>query len=249
MDTHMIMGINEKGNSEKKKIGIIAALEVEVYTLKKNLKDMKITRTAGTDYYTGTIGDYFVILMQCGMGKVSAALGAQALITEFHPDYVINTGCAGALAGDLAIGDIVLSTVTVEWDIDTIAIGNPRGYVSAMDAVEMHADEKLLEMIAAAIPENVTVRKGMVCSGDQFVSTDEQRHIILSAFPDALCAEMEGAAIGHVCAQNNIPFCVVRCMSDTADGNSGVDFAAFSAEAGVKSANIILTMLTGEASK
>jgi adenosylhomocysteine nucleosidase len=179
MDMHMLTGFNENDNSEKKRIGIIAALEVEVYTLKQNLKSVKVTRTAGTDYYIGIIGDYEVILMQCGMGKVSAASGAQALITEFHPDYVINTGCAGALAGDLGIGDIVLSTVTVEWDLDTIAIGNPRGYVSAMDAVEMHADEKLLGMIASAIPENVTVWKGMVCSGDQFVSTDEQRYIIL----------------------------------------------------------------------
>ena len=98
-------------------------------------------------------------------------------------------------------------------------------------------------MVKNAIPDEMTVHEGLVLSGDQFVSTPEQRHIIEKCFPTALCVEMEGAAIGHVCAQNNIPFCVVRCMSDTADGESSVNFEIFSAQAGETSGNILIQMM------
>ena len=224
-------------------IGIIAALSVEVDDIKRELKNEKEVTIAKTTLYSGQIGQYNVITMQCGMGKVSAALGTQTMIDTFHPDYIINTGCAGAIKSGLQVGDIVLSTSTVEWDLDTIEIGNPRGYVSAMDRVEMKADETLIKLLESYIPKKVY--KGVVASGDQFVSKDEQRKTILSSFPDALCAEMEGGAVGHVCAQNKVPFCILRSMSDTADGNSGVDFASFAQKAGEQSAAILLSMLKG----
>ena len=228
---------------EKSRVGIIAALSTEVEALKNELLDKTEEEIAGTKYYLGAIGDYEVVLMQCGMGKVSAASGAQAMISEYHPDYIINTGCAGALDKGLRIGDVVIATETVEWDLDTMALGNPRGYVSALDKVFMDADKEIGDIIAGNVSESVRVIRGLVVSGDQFVSKDEQRSIIFGAFPDALCAEMEGAAIGHVCTQNNIPFCIVRSMSDTADGDSGIDFAEYSAKAGEKSAKILLNML------
>lgn len=226
-----------------KKIGIIAALEVEMTLIRDQMQNRKTERIAGTEYYFGTIGEYEVAVTQCGMGKVSAALGAQAMIMKFQPDCIINTGCAGALAKGLKIGEMVLSSSTVEWDIDLLAIGLPRGFVSAVNGVEMKADERIADWIQSYIPSDVPVARGLVVSGDQFVSTPEQRKIILDAFPGAQCAEMEGAAIGHVCSQNDVPFCVVRCMSDTADGDSTVNFAVFAKEAGQKSAAIILKML------
>lgn len=229
-----------------RKIGIIAAMKVELDLLKEQLNTPEIRVIAGTEYYSGMIGDYEVILMQCGMGKVSAALGAQVMIMEYQPDCIINTGCAGALAKGLTIGGMVLSTATVEWDIDLLAIGFPRGYVSAMQAVEMKADDSISNWIATAISSDVMVCKGLVVSGDQFVSRQDQRKIILDSFPEAQCAEMEGAAIGHVCAQNKMPFCVVRCMSDTADGDSDVNFAEFVEMASERSAAILLKLLKGE---
>ena len=228
------------------RIGFIAALEYEVKALKSALHNIEESNIAGTTYYLGTIGNYEVVIMLCGMGKVSAALGTQAMISEYHPDFIINTGCAGALAKDLKIGDIVISTKAVEWDLDTIKLGNPRGYISSLNCVYLDADNKIGDIISAYIPEDVNVTMGLIVSGDQFVSSDIQKNTILDSFPKALCAEMEGAAIAHVCTQNNVPFCIIRSMSDTADGDSDVDFAEFSAIAGEKSANVLLKMLYNE---
>ena len=227
---------------KREKIGIIAAMECEIDILRDRIDNPKIDTIAGTDYYSGTIGNYDVIIMQCGMGKVSAALGAQAMITHYEPDYIINTGCAGALSSDLDVGDIVVATKTVEWDLDTIDIGNPRGYVTALDQIEMDADKVLSDRIVNAIDEGVNIKTGLVVSGDQFVDKPEQRELILTSFPEALCAEMEGAAIGHVCCQNKVPFCIIRCISDNANGDSGVNFAEFSESAGEKSAGYLLNM-------
>ncbi len=226
-----------------RRIGIIAAMEEEMLLLKSRIQGLETEKIAGTEYYAGTIGDFEVVLMQCGIGKVSAALGAQAMILRYQPDCIINTGCAGAVAKGMKIGDMVISNATVEWDMDLIALGLPRGFISSVNCVEMKADQQLADWIITAVPEEMNTRKGLVVSGDQFVSKPEQREIIMGAFPQALCAEMEGGAIGHVCVQNDVPFCVVRCMSDTADGDSDVNFAAFVKEAGEKSAAIILSLL------
>lgn len=228
---------------EIRRIGIIAAMEVEMLLLRDQIQKLQVEKIAGTEYYSGTIGEYEVILMQCGIGKVSAALGTQAMILRYQPDCIINTGCAGALAKDLKIGGMVVSDTTVEWDIDLMAIGLPRGFVSSMDGVKMQADSNLADWIMSAIPGDIQACRGLVVSGDQFISRQEQRDVILGTFPEAQCAEMEGGAIGHVCAQNEVPFCVVRCMSDTADGDSEVNFAVFVKEAGEKSAQILLSLL------
>lgn len=228
---------------EIKTLGIIAALEVEVNLLKNALNNINTVKCAGTDIYTGTIGKCNVVLMQCGIGKVSAALGAQAMISRFQPDCIINTGCAGGIAKGIKIGDIVLSTSTAEWDMDTTALGDPRGYIYALGTAVVKANEEIASLIEKFVPSDISVFKGLVASGDQFVSSDEQRKIILGSFPEALCAEMEGASVGHVCAQNNVPFCVIRCMSDTADGDSKVDYVEFSKKAGETSAKILIDML------
>lgn len=225
-----------------KRIGIIAAMKVEMELIKEQIRDCQTETIAGTEYHFGKIGSYEIALTQCGIGKVSAALSAQVMILKYQPDCIINTGCAGGISEGLKIGDMVLSDCTVEWDIDMLAIGLPRGYVSALDQVILQADERIADWIAEYIPQDVPVHRGMVVSGDQFVSREEQRSVIMGAFPAAKCAEMEGAAIGHVCVQNQVPFCVVRCMSDTADGDSDVDFPVFAKQAGEKSADILLKM-------
>ena len=226
-----------------KKIGIIAALESEVMALRDELKDSKVEHIAGADFHVGKIGKYEVVLMRCGVGKVAAGAGAQAMILAYKPDVIINTGCAGAIDTDLKVGDMVLSDSTVQWDMDTTAIGDPRGYISSLDTVEIKANKDLVDLIEKYIPRDTAVKRGIVCSGDQFVSNPTQRKTILDNFPNTKCAEMEGAAIGQVCAQNDVPFCVVRCMSDTADGNSQTDYPTFSKLAGIKSAGVLIKML------
>lgn len=223
--------------------GIIAALEFEGQLFKKEMVNVKEFTILNKPAYSGMIGKNEVVVMQCGMGKVSASIGAQVMFSEYHPDFVINTGCAGALDPSLKIGDVVISQSVVEWDLDLRQIGYPLGYIDALGCVEMKADENLVNQIINAKPEGVHALKGMIVSGDQFVSTEGQREHITRHFEKALCAEMEGAAIGHVCLQNNIPFCIIRTMSDTAKGDSGVEFATFAPIASKKSADWLIKML------
>lgn len=225
------------------KFGIIAAMDSEARILRENMQNLREETIARTVFYCGRIGEHEVVLMQCGIGKVCAACATQALICRFSPDYIINTGCAGALSPSLKVGDMVVSTSAVEYDLDFREIGFPLGFITSLGISEIKADISLATKIRRAIPSDINVAEGLVVSGDHFVASNEQRNIILTSFPSALCTEMEGAAIAHVCAQNSVPFCIVRCMSDTADGNSGVSFAEFSDKAGVKSAEILIDML------
>ncbi len=224
-------------------IGIIAAMDSEMEILKHAIINRKEETIAQTTFHTGKIGNYEVVLTRSGIGKVSAALSSQILISNFHVSCIYNTGCAGGLAPGLHIGDFVVSTSTAEWDIDIEPIGLPRGFVSALGITVMEADLRLAEIVKAAIPSQETVYEGLVVSGDQFIHKEEQKQTIQKHFGKALCAEMEGGAIGHVCIQNGIPFCIIRCLSDTADGESSLNFAEFSDIAGEKSGKIMIRML------
>jgi len=218
-------------------------MDSEARIMRENMRELREETIARTVFHSGKIGSHDVVLMQCGIGKVCAACATQALISRFQPDYIINTGCAGALSPLLGVGDMVVSTSAVEYDLDFTEIGFPLGFITSLGMSEIKADVSLAKKIRESIPSSVKVAEGLVVSGDQFVSTQHQRDKILGSFPDALCTEMEGAAIAHVCAQNDVPFCIIRCMSDTADGNSGVSFAEFSDKAGVASARILIDML------
>lgn len=241
-----VVNDSKKDKKVKTRYGIIAALKYEEDLFRAQLSNVTKVTLLNKPAYTGFLGDNEVIIMQCGMGKVSAGICAQAMIDNYHPDFIINTGCAGALNPELKIGDIVVSESVVEWDLDLRQIGLPLGYIDALGCVEMKASKTLIEKIMASKPNEVSARVGIVASGDQFVSKSEQRKNILDNFPAALCAEMEGAAIGHVCLQNDIPFCIIRSMSDTADGSSGVDFEKFSAQASKISAAWLISMLKND---
>ena len=232
----------EANKTEKTRFAIIAALESEEALLRAALKNRRSYTILSAPVFRGTVGGHEVILLRSGMGKVSAAIGAQMMISRFRPDLVINTGCAGALSGQLGIGDMVVSDRVAEWDLDLTPIGYPMGYIDALKCVEMQASAELADRIRPFMKGHVM--RGLIVSGDQFVSAPAQRQHILHSFPDALCTEMEGAAIGQVCCQNGVPFCVLRAISDTADGSSGVDFAAFAETAGRQSAACLIDMLT-----
>lgn len=236
---------NDSGKKQKirKRYGIIAALEFEEKLFRSQLQKCEEVILLNKPAYKGLIGDNEVIVMQCGMGKVSAGICAQAMIDKFHPDFIINTGCAGALNPNLKVGDVVLSESVVEWDLDLTEIGYPLGYIDALGCVEMLASKDLVDTLMKSKDADTNVMIGKIVSGDQFVSKKEQVDHIVSNFPTALCAEMEGAAIGHVCLQNKTPFCIIRAMSDTADGSSGVDFKTFAENSSKISSSWIMRML------
>lgn len=234
---------NRKEEARRIRYGIIAALKYEEDLFRAELSNVKKITLLNKPAYTGILGNNEVIIMQCGMGKVSAGICAQAMIDGYHPDFIINTGCAGALNPKLKVGDVVISDSVIEWDLDLRKIGLPLGYIDALGSVEMKANKLLADKIISSKIDKINVKRGVVASGDQFVSTSKQRKEILKNFPEALCVEMEGAAIGQVCLQNGTPFCIIRSISDTADGNSGTDFRTFSEEASKISASWLIKML------
>ena len=202
------------------KYGIIGAMESEVKELCDELANKEIVEFAGLNFFTGFLKGKDVVIVKSGIGKVNAALCAQALILKFGVTKVINTGIAGAFAKGLCVFDFVVSTAAVYHDFDTTAFGYKMGQVPGMPQV-FTADEKLADSAVAAFGKTEFAKqhkviKGVVASGDQFISDSMAKKTIQANFEPA-CVEMEGCAIAHACYLNKVPFVIVRCMSDMAD--------------------------------
>lgn len=226
------------------KIGIIGAMEIEVAEIKESMENIIETQISNTTYYEGTIHGKNVVVAKSGVGKVHAAVCTQTMILKYSPDVIINTGVAGSLNSDLDIADLVISDFVVEHDMDTSALGDPVGFISGLDIIKIPCAAHVVEKIktAAEILENTNVFVGTIASGDQFICSENQKNHIVNNF-GALCAEMEGAAIGHVCYLNSVDFCIVRAMSDKADGSAHMDFPSFVKIAAKKSTQLINNFL------
>ncbi len=226
--------------------GIIGAMEMEVQGLVERMEEPCIETISGIKFYQGRLMGKPVVVAQCGVGKVAAAVVAQTMILRYGVDLLVNTGVAGSLSKDVRIFDLVISTETAEHDMDTSPLGDEIGYISGLGIVRMKADEAAAESFARqAEAMGINVRRGLVVSGDQFIASEQQRIKIKSSFPDALCAEMEGASIGHVCYQNSVPFCIIRAISDNADGEADMDFPSFAKKASQVSTQLVLKYLEG----
>ncbi len=224
------------------KIGIIGAMEVEVEILKTKIENLKIETFAKIDFYTGKIDSKNVVLARSGIGKVNAAICTQILIDKFNVDCVINTGVAGAIGDVVDIYDIVVSTELLQHDFDTTAIdpSDKIGVVCGLGVETFKADEKLINVVVDGVKKqlNNNVYEGIIATGDQFISSKEKKDFIKNNF-NALCAEMEGGAIAHTCYLNDIPFVVIRCISDKADGSAEVDYPTFVKQAASDSSKIV----------
>ena len=232
-------------NDSEERVGVIGAMEVEVRTLKESMSVDCTKTVAGMDFYVGKLDDCNVVIVQSGMGKVNAGICAQILINEFKVTAIINTGAAGSLDNRLDIGDFVVSTDAVQHDFDASPISYQKGEVPYTGKISFEADKGLREKAVKAITEctkDVKYMEGRVCTGDQFISTDEQKTAITTQF-GGLCCEMEGAAIAQVCYLNDIPFVIIRAISDKADGSDSEDYPVFEAKAAKRSANVVEYML------
>jgi len=227
------------------KIGIIGAMDVEVAGLIEFMENIKKETISSTVYYEGTLQGKNVVVAKCGVGKVHAAVCAQTMILKYKPDVIINTGVAGSLNSKLDIADLVISDSVVQHDMDTSGIGDPIGLISGVNLINIPCPKDLVEQIekSAKTIEDTNVIVGTIASGDQFICNQDKRDYIVKHF-DALCAEMEGAAIGHVCYLNNVDFCIIRAISDKADGSAHMDFPTFAKIAAKKSTQLINTFLS-----
>ena len=224
-------------------IGIIGAMASEVDGLKAIMPDASVETISTVEFYSGTINGTDVVVAQAGVGKVNASVTAQTMILKYGVDVLINIGVAGGIESSLKIGDIVVASSLVEHDMDTTAVGDEPGFITGIDKVYMDTDKNISNLIFECAEDlGLHTVRGVIATGDIFVSTDDVRDRLRSQF-NAAAAEMEGGAIGHVCTMNNIPFAVLRAMSDCANDDSKVDFPTFAAEAAKKSIEIIKLFL------
>lgn len=227
------------------KIGIIGAMDMEVSTLKKDAKISKVEKKAHMEFFEGELGGQPVVIVRSGIGKVNAAVCAQILADDFHVTHIINTGAAGSLAGELDIEDVVISTEAVEHDFDVSRIGFKKGEHPYINIVNFPASEELrkkaLQAVRAVAPD-IRAVEGRICTGDQFISSGEKKEELIREFGGS-CAEMEGGAIAHACYLNQIPFVIIRSMSDKADDSSHMSFDEFAEKAAARGAAVVKYML------
>ncbi len=226
-------------------IGIIGAMEEEVSALKEQMTEVSVTKKAGMEFCRGMLNGKPVVVVRSGIGKVNAGICTQILVDDYHVDCVINTGIAGSLKSVIDIGDIVVSTDTVQHDMNAVGFGYPLGQIPRMDTLAFPADQKLIELacqVCREVNPEIQVYAGRVVSGDQFVSDKESKERIKTNF-DGFCTEMEGAAIAQAAYLNGIPYVVLRAISDKADDSATVDYPAFEREAIRHCVNLVLNMV------
>ena len=227
------------------KLGIIGAMDIEVAALKAAMENLTTREKAGMTFYEGTLEGTDAVVVQCGVGKVNAAMCTQALCDLFAVTHIINTGVAGSLCAELDIGDLVISTDAMYHDFDCHVI-NPNycvGQVPGMAVLAYPADPGLAAAALAAAEQCNPGRNrmGRIASGDQFVCSKEQKQAII-ANTGAICTEMEGAAIAHTAWRNGVPFVVIRAISDKADDSAEMDYPTFEAIAAKCCANVTMAL-------
>ncbi|MFQ1022715.1 5'-methylthioadenosine/adenosylhomocysteine nucleosidase [Avibacterium paragallinarum] len=225
------------------KIGIVGAMAQEVATLSSQMENKTTTQIGGATIYQGKINGKEVALLQSGIGKVAAAMGTTALLQLAQPDVIINTGSAGGVAQGLKVGDVVISTQTAHHDADVTAFGYEKGQLPACPA-RFNSDEKLTALaLQVAQAQGQNVHQGLICSGDSFIHGGEALTQIKHDFPDVIAVEMEAAAIAQVCHAFNVPFVVVRAISDGGDGKASISFEEFLPLAAKQSSAMVLAMI------
>lgn len=218
-------------------------MTVEVETLKSQMLKLKQIDKAGMSFFEGELEGMPAVLVVCGVGKVNAALCVQVLCDCFGVTHIVNTGVAGSLSAELDIGDFVISKDAIYHDF-TCQVINPAyvvGQVPGLPVLAFPADKTLVEnaIIASGKQSFGKAKVGRIASGDQFVADKSMKAKIVSD-TGALCTEMEGAAIAHAAWRNNVPFVIIRAISDKADDSAEMDFPTFEAIAAKNCAAFVL---------
>ncbi len=224
-----------------KKYGIITAMQEEMQEIQKLMKEISFIEIYGLNFIEGKINNKQVVLIEAGVGKVNAARTTQILIDKFDIDTVINVGSAGASNEELSIGDIVIGKKLVQHDFDITAFDHPKGYISNVGQY-FNSNKQLIEKIENAIQNledsDFKILVGTIASGDIFCTDIKMKEKIRNKF-EADAIEMEGAAIAQVCKLDNIPFVVIRGISDTPNGNNEITFEQYLQKASQRCAQII----------
>lgn len=228
-----------------KKYGIIAAMQEEMQEIENIIEEKKNQKIYELNFITGKINSTEVVLVEAGIGKVNASRTTQILIDNFEIDAIINVGTAGSANDELEIGDIVIGKKVVQHDFDITAFGHPKGFISNVGQY-VESDSTLIEKMKQTISKmqenEFKIKIGTIASGDIFCTEAKMKEKIRSKF-NADAIEMEGAAIAQVCKLDNIPFIIIRSISDKPNGNNNITFNLFLEKASKRCAKIIKEFL------
>ena len=221
-------------------IAVVGAMEQEIELLRESMADVKHVSFGKFSAYEGELAGKRTVLVLSGIGKVNAAVSTSWVIHQFAPDCVINTGSAGGLGKGLKVGDVVIGETVAHHDVDVTAFGYVWGQVPQLPAA-FASDENLIRQAekAAQVFEGAAVTQGLIVSGDRFVHSSEGVAEIRSHFPEVKAVEMEAAAIAQTCHQLEVPFVIIRAVSDLADEKADISFEEFLKTAAVSSAKMV----------
>lgn len=227
-------------------IGIIGAMKEEVDALLAKAQINNISKILDYTFYEGTIAQKEVVILQGGIGKVNTGICVTLLLTQYEIDYVINIGSAGGLQSNENVGDVIISSYVAYHDLDLSAFGKQMGELPDMPRF-IPADERLVQKAKSILNKlHIHENIGLIVSGDQFVGTQQQVDLIKKHFPEALCSEMEAAAVGHVCFQFHTPFIITRSLSDVfGKGQSSMQFDEYLKIASENSAQLCVELIQG----
>ncbi len=224
------------------KIGVIGAMQMEVDNLKESMEDVRIDVYSGVTYVSGTIYGREVVAAVCGIGKVFAAICAEAMILKFNVDHVINIGVAGTLCKELGVMDVAVADQVVQHDMNTSALGDPIGLLSGLNQIFLPSDEKMKTLLCECLQERgIKYRVGTIATGDLFLHKPTQKALLHERF-GAIAGEMEGGSIGHVCYVNEVPFAILRSISDGEGG--AMDYETFAERAALQSIDVVLDFIS-----
>ncbi|RXJ69793.1 5'-methylthioadenosine/S-adenosylhomocysteine nucleosidase [Halarcobacter ebronensis] len=225
-----------------KKLAIMGAMVEEIEPLLEYFENVKLTEYANNKYYEVNYKGLDIVIAYSKIGKVFASLTASTMIEKFGCDTLLFSGVAGAINPKLKIGDMIVADKLCQHDLDITAFGHPPGYVPE-GSVYVESSKELREVAKAVAKEmGIEVIEGTIATGDQFVHSSEKKDFIEKTFKaDAL--EMEGASVAVVCNALNVPFFILRAISDSADMDAGFDFDEFLKSSAKTSADYLIKIV------
>ncbi|MBE6582138.1 MAG: 5'-methylthioadenosine/adenosylhomocysteine nucleosidase [Ruminococcaceae bacterium] len=221
-------------------IGIICAMNKEACGIIERMAEVTTEEISGVTFNKGKINGKDCVVAVCGIGKVFAALCAQTMILRYSPSLIINSGVAGGLHPSLKVCDITVATSLVQHDMDTSAMGDPKGLISGINIINIPTDEEATARLTDAAKScGINVVSGVIATGDKFIASDDDKKSIVDNF-SAIACEMEGGAIAQVCYVNKTPVCVMRAISDGGDDSATLDYPTFAKLASEQSVKVIM---------
>ena len=223
-------------------IGILCAMREELEPILEKVEIKEVVDYARNKFYLAEFDNKELVLAYSKIGKVNSATTATIMIEKFNAKKILFSGVAGGVDEDLKIGDLVIATKTTQHDVDLTVFGYEPGYIPE-SKVYFECDEKL-NLIAKKVAEKmgIKLKEGIIASGDQFIHSKEKKEWIKKTF-NAVAIEMEGGAVGCVTWTLDVPFFMLRAISDTAEEGAGVDFDKFLEESSKVSAEFLIRML------